>query len=892
MGETYPPISADGIEPYNTLIQIYDYAGQTNYASYGLGAQTDDGTYPYWGPQPPSTGGFYPGFEATNYCMETFNGSTESRAYAPALNLNTNAVTITMWINPVANAIFGNEGLFVWGNGNDKAGLAFGGKQDANLVAELGYIWNSNSAASYNWDSGLYPPRGYWSFVALTITPTNSTVYLMYATESVTNAFKSVNTISNTWERFSGGTTWIGSDSYDGRDFGGMIDEVAVFNQSLSESRLQSLFLTSLGSPAGVAPSFVQQPTPSLVVGLQGQILQFKANAGGIPSPAYQWQYRAKGSSAPFVDLNGVTGVAGSQSNILSVTLSTPWEMQCVATNIIGKVTSATATLNVIVPDVPQWTLNFQYTNNGACWATTPQWVGLGPYTGHGVVGNQSVPEFWNSIANTNPEPGFWVGPKYSQTNTFLEDGVTHSGQGGKSDITATVLTGGDFSCFPYATNSDDIQTINCMYAQMYVATNNGVPIGLVRGALVFSNCPSGKYQMVCYSCCAIWVNRGTTFVCQGQTNSAVNAQFQAFIFNDNCVLFQNIYPAADGTISVDIAPDGMVPGGNGGGLYGLYYGEGQFNGAQLQYIGGGVPSPLTNYWDGTHLNLKLVGRHALFDHESLNGTVDCSPRRLLALPGSAYGSGGVLQVATVTEISGLRLQWPGRRKQMTAGASCPGFYFASPLKKGAKPGLTTLRQNPARIDFLVNRCRRHAGQKFSFGQNADHRRVVRAKAFFRKTQSETFALARAGEFAAQGAIAGDAAGGGHTTDAVSFRGADGFLHEHFDNRRLNAGAQITQLLRVIQNPRVIAEKIAHGGFQAAEAEVVAGVIQQRAREVIRLGIPLLRQPVNFRSGGIRQPHQFAGLVETFARRVIHRARRARDVSTPIPPARASCARR
>ena len=47
--------------------------------------------------------------------------------------------------------------------------------------------------------------------------------------------------------------------------------------------------------------------------------------------------------------------------------------------------------------------------------------------------------------------------------------------------------------------------------------------------------------------------------------------------------------------------------------------------------------------------------------------------------------------------------------------------------------------------------------------------------------------------------------------------------------------------------------------------------MKQRTREVIRLGIPLLRQSVNFRSGGIWQPHEFAGFVETFTRRVVHR---------------------
>ena len=61
--------------------------------------------------------------------------------------------------------------------------------------------------------------------------------------------------------------------------------------------------------------------------------------------------------------------------------------------------------------------------------------------------------------------------------------------------------------------------------------------------------------------------------------------------------------------------------------------------------------------------------------------------------------------------------------------------------------------------------------KKFSFSQNTNHRCVVGAQTFFREPQLETtIALARAREFEAQGAIAGDPAGGGHTTDVISFR--------------------------------------------------------------------------------------------------------------------------
>jgi hypothetical protein len=594
LGETYPPIYDQGIEPWNTLIQIYDYSGKTNYGSYGLGAQVDDGSSPYPGPQPPSAGGFYPGFEATNYCMLTVNAAAESKAYVPALNLNTNAVTITMWINPgTVVPIYGSEGLFMWGNGNDKAGFGFGSRQDANLVAELGYTWNSNAPATYNWHSGLYPPKGYWSFAALTITPTSSTVYLMYATQTITNAFKSVNTLSNIWERFSAGTTWIGSDSYDGRNFGGMIDEVAVYNKSLDETQIQGIFLKALKAP-GVAPSFTQQPTPGSIKALPTQIMHVTANGGGIPTPTYQWQSRAFGSSDPFVNMTEGVGLNGSQSGSLTVTSSVSMDMRVVLNNTLGSATSDVATLEVVILPVPVWTINFQYTNTGAGYGATPPFIGLGMYTGLGALGTG---HYWNSVGDTNPTPGYYSGPRYSELSTLLEDGVT------VTDVTCTVQSGGNFTCLSYTTNQDNILVLEGMYAQLGgTVTANG---------LVFSNCPAGNYQLVCYAVCGTWANRGAIFVYNNITNADVNASWQSFIFSDNCVLIQNITAAADNTITVGMAANTKAPGNSASP-------EGDFNGCQLQYLGGGnPPSPITNVWDGTHLTLTWSGG-ALYETTNL----------------------------------------------------------------------------------------------------------------------------------------------------------------------------------------------------------------------------------------------------------------------------------
>ena len=44
----------------------------------------------------------------------------------------------------------------------------------------LGYTWDTNSSATYGFNSQLYPPVGQWSMVAYVITPTNSVIYLGY----------------------------------------------------------------------------------------------------------------------------------------------------------------------------------------------------------------------------------------------------------------------------------------------------------------------------------------------------------------------------------------------------------------------------------------------------------------------------------------------------------------------------------------------------------------------------------------------------------------------------------------------------------------------------------------------------------------------------------------
>ena len=125
---------------------------------------------------------------------------------------------------------------------------------------------------------------------------------------------------------------------------------------------------------------------------------------------------------------------------------------------------------------------------------------------------------------------------------------------------------------------------------------------------------------------------------------------------------------------------------------------------------------------------------------------------------------------------------------------------------------------------------------------------------FSARRSAKPFCLHSQRQFVAQGAVASDAAGRRDAPDAVPFGRANGFGNQHFDDGGLHAGAQVADFLRIIQQRRIVAQKIADGSFQPAETEIVARVVKQRAREIERLGIPLLRQPVNFRPGGIGRP--------------------------------------
>jgi len=99
---------------------------------------------------------------------------------------------------------------------------------------------------------------------------------------------------------------------------------------------------------ANPSPEFTQQAQSAQVV--VGQNASFTVAASGIPTPTYQWQIStdAGGSWSNLTDGNGFAGATTAMLTASAVTLGMSGEeFRCVATNILGSVTSNFTTLTV-----------------------------------------------------------------------------------------------------------------------------------------------------------------------------------------------------------------------------------------------------------------------------------------------------------------------------------------------------------------------------------------------------------------------------------------------------------------------------------------------------------------------------------------------------------------
>ncbi|MGA2750442.1 MAG: LamG-like jellyroll fold domain-containing protein [Verrucomicrobiota bacterium] len=211
-------------------------------------------------------------------------------------------VTYAMWINP-SESVGGSVALIV-DRSAPPGGEGFGftgasGAQNANGMTSLGYWWNENNGDTWDFKTGLFPPVGQWSFVALVISPTGATFYMINSNGVQT----AINPISHDSEEF--GNTWhIGSDEqaesspqYGGAwraEFPGSIADVSIFTSSLSSNQIVTLYNVGIG-----IPTLTAQVIPGPNGGNTGGSLVLTWSAGNL--------FRATNLTGPWAQVNGTS---------------------------------------------------------------------------------------------------------------------------------------------------------------------------------------------------------------------------------------------------------------------------------------------------------------------------------------------------------------------------------------------------------------------------------------------------------------------------------------------------------------------------------------------------------------------------------------------------------
>jgi hypothetical protein len=221
-------------------VLAYDYAGDFD-GAYGTGV-----TNGFAGIMGPLAADGFPGFGAVNYAAQFTVSNANPDIVCPPMNLNTNAVTITAWINPAAyqhqfaGVVFARGGATV-------AGLDFPTTNSAGQAC-LGYQWTGD-ISTYGWNSTLVPPTNQWSFVALVLNPatTNATIWMINTNgSSSASHYTTDNLIMMAFD--SGVHIGNDSESTSGADvFNGEIDEVGIYTAALSAAQIQTLYNAGLG---------------------------------------------------------------------------------------------------------------------------------------------------------------------------------------------------------------------------------------------------------------------------------------------------------------------------------------------------------------------------------------------------------------------------------------------------------------------------------------------------------------------------------------------------------------------------------------------------------------------------------------------------------------------
>lgn len=153
------------------------------------------------------------------------NGTTNYASTTGSLAIGiTNSITLSAWIKIDATQP-SFAGIIFSGSGG-ATGLDFRNNN------QLGYHYN-NAASSYNYAGGPTVPIGEWVHVAMVTSASSTTLYM--------NGFPYINNVSNPAVNFNSKFTLGNDRDNSARTMTGLMDEVCIYNRSLSQNEIREL---------------------------------------------------------------------------------------------------------------------------------------------------------------------------------------------------------------------------------------------------------------------------------------------------------------------------------------------------------------------------------------------------------------------------------------------------------------------------------------------------------------------------------------------------------------------------------------------------------------------------------------------------------------------------
>ena len=198
------------------------------------------------GPSAPA----FPGFEPNNTSYQ-FNGKDTTISF-PALNLISTNITITAWLKSSGSQAT-NAGI-VCDGGTNIFWFGFGSSTNFNGNNKLNYERNL-----FSYSSTIVVPSNQWSFVALVLGPASNNLAFYLATNSMLVSYPvdlSFYVFMTTVAKLFTNTAFLGNNN--GNYFNGAMDEVAIFNRSLTPAQIGNLLAaaqTGVPSVALTAPA-------------------------------------------------------------------------------------------------------------------------------------------------------------------------------------------------------------------------------------------------------------------------------------------------------------------------------------------------------------------------------------------------------------------------------------------------------------------------------------------------------------------------------------------------------------------------------------------------------------------------------------------------------------